>query len=568
MTLGVWVWRQNGRMIAGVALVGLTAPVLLGGACQGQDAHKVLIVGSLLPRTGYNANADWTMAAQLAADEINEALDRAPDSGDLRIRWMSRNSASRPALVRHYTRELVAAGAKILTGEGSLSVLGNAENYSTGDALGTAMICASCSSPDINLTSARHDDPLIQQGLRDPDGWLFRTAPTTTGQGAIAARKMASFGDRGDTNRDGFVKVVLLCTTDSDCIGAQNAAAVAARRKAALDTLTEHLPNAGCFNVCSDPALQGDASACAAACSANPGCRFDPAISTCGAERVIFEYLLVGQYTAADSPEWASLLERAFDRTTEIDGFQLAAGTTVESPEFPGTTFVEASSPDPAGLEGPDFIWNQALSVPSLSLIHAYVGGSYATSHPATKFVNHDPLHRNFVRLLLSNDGNGLEGVALAPWSRDPSGERFVSAHRERTGNLPTSFDAHYYDAVVLAMLATIKAAGSLSDPGEVTGAQVRDALLTLNDPAGMAVGAGADELARAVSLIRQEQPINYQGASGPCDFTGPAGLHSGGDVATGEFVYWRIENGAFSYKELHDCRQTTTNCPTLVIAP
>jgi ABC-type branched-subunit amino acid transport system substrate-binding protein len=563
------LWGQVGRIQRGrVAVVAMTAGVLLAGACQGEDTHAVLVVGSLLPRTGGNANADWAMAAQLAADEVNQALDQVSDPQRWRIRWLSRNSASRPALVRHYSRELVAAGAKILTGEGSLSALGNAENYVAADPLGTAMICASCSSPDINLRSAKHDDPLIEQGYRDPEGWLFRTAPSTARQGTIAARKMATFGDRGDTNKDGFVKVVLLCTTDSDCIGAQNAAAVAMRRKASLDILTESLPNPGCSTVCTDPALQSDLAACAAACSAYQGCRFDPVISTCGAERVIFEYLLIGQYTAAESPEWGNLLDRAFDRTTEIDGFQLAPGTTVESPESPGTTFVEASFPDPQGLQGPDFIWNQALSVPSLSLIRAYAGGTYARFHPATKFINHDSFHRNFIRLLLNNDGNGLEGVSLQPWSRSPAGERFVSAHRERTGNLPTSFDAHYYDAVVLAMLATIKAAVARPSPREVTGAEVRDALLDLNHPEGTPVGTGPDELIRAIELIRRDQPINYQGASGSCDFTGPDAVRSGGDVGMSELLYWRIENGEFSYKEIYDCRQTTSNCPARVISP
>ena len=243
----MWDWQRARVRLAGPAVAGLTAAVLLAGACQDQDSDRALVVGSLLPRTGYNANADWVMAAQLAADEIDQALDWAPYPDGLRIRWMSRNSASRPDLVRQYTRELVAAGAKIVTGEGSLSVLGNAENYTSDDPLETAMICASCTSPDINNSLARHDDPLVEQGLRDPEGWLFRTAPTATRQGAIAARKMASFGDRGDTNNDGFVKVVLLCTTDSECIGAQDEAAVAVRRKAALDTLTEQSAQPGVF---------------------------------------------------------------------------------------------------------------------------------------------------------------------------------------------------------------------------------------------------------------------------------------------------------------------------------
>src|SRR5687768_5017484 len=121
------------------------------GACGSDDGPKnELLIGALVPRTGSNANADWIVAEQLAVDELNQALGMAANPKNLAIRWESRDTASTPALMRQYSRELVGLGAKILTAEASASAHANAENYAAAAPLQTALICASCTSGDIN----------------------------------------------------------------------------------------------------------------------------------------------------------------------------------------------------------------------------------------------------------------------------------------------------------------------------------------------------------------------------------------------------------------------------------
>ncbi len=541
--------------------------LLLLSAC-GQDAPKnQLTIGSLVPRSGNNANADWITVAQLAVDEMNDALLALGNPKQIAINWESRDSASSPALMRKYARELVDLGAKILTAEDSASAHGNAENYGP-EPLQTAIVCASCTSPDINRPDYRNADPLVEAAFRDPGNWLFRTAGSLQNHDAILTRKMAAYGDRGDTNGDGFVKVVVICTTDTDCISTQSPADVAKSRRSALDVLTANLPNPGCNTACAGLSPARLAAECPAVCDANPECRFHPVIETCAPKRIVFESLLIDQYTSANSADWSDLMARVFDTQSQQDTFTLEPGTSSQSASARGSISALATAPDPPGCLAPDFIWNKALPVPALSLVKAYSLGEYPAKSPTTKFMNHDPFHRNFIRLALGDSGNGQEGVAILPWDRSPSGEHFIRAQRERTGNLPTSFDAQYYDAVVLAMLATLKAALPLEDPTAVTGAQVRDALLTLNQPGGIPIATGPGELASAVELIMSGEAIDYHGASGRCDLTAPSASDSGGNVGPAEAVYWRMENGQFSYKEVYDCRQSADNCPITVLGP
>src|SRR6266851_3805324 len=77
------------------------------------------------------------------------------------------------------------------------------------------------------------------------------------------------------------------------------------------------------------------------------------------------------------------------------------------------------------------------------------------------------------------------------------------------------------YDAAMTVMLAALRAAEHrhLSDPALVSGAEIRDALRAINDARGERVGAGAAGVSHAMQLIAAGKPIDYQGASGPCNF-------------------------------------------------
>jgi hypothetical protein len=60
----------------------------------------------------------------------------------------------------------------------------------------------------------------------------------------------------------------------------------------------------------------------------------------------------------------------------------------------------------------------------------------------------------------------------------------------------------------------------------------------TLNDPAGEKVTSGAAGIKKALELIDQGKPINYQGASG---FDG---WDDNGDVPSGFIEIWKYEGG------------------------
>lgn len=155
---------------------------------------------------------------------------------------------------------------------------------------------------------------------------------------------------------------------------------------------------------------------------------------------------------------------------------------------------------------------------------------------------------------------DGQEGVSPAVLSDGISGTRFSSDLQAATGALPAIEDADFYDAAVLVMFAVLKAAqDSGTQPAFVTGKAVRDAMYTLNDPAGQRVGAGEDDLATGVQRILGSAPINYDGASGPCDFT-PTGN------VTQEVVQFRVSAKRYVDIGTWDCRglPDSMSCPKI----
>jgi branched-chain amino acid transport system substrate-binding protein len=122
------------------------------------------------------------------------------------------------------------------------------------------------------------------------------------------------------------------------------------------------------------------------------------------------------------------------------------------------------------------------------------------------------------------------------------------------TGLPPNSLDSATYDATVVLMLAALAAANGQPDPTAITGSQIRVAVRGTSDPLGQIVRTGVDEFAKAVELIRQGLPINYEGAQSPCDFD------ESGSVAT-RFIHFVIANGVFQDMQVYDC-VASPNCP------
>src|SRR5205814_1917173 len=175
---------------------------------------------------------------------------------------------------------------------------------------------------------------------------------------------------------------------------------------------------------------------------------------------------------------------------------------------------------------------------------------------------------RMLVQMLASagkkGDVNGDGKFKLSIYaSDDPYGHGFSDAIRAdalkaRPGALieQVFHDAAAYDAAMAVMLAVVQAAEQrhFKDPGMVSGAEIRDAMRSINDPRGEPVGAGAGAFLRALQLTAAGKSIDYQGASGPCDFD------EHGDVVA-QLARFQVQGGLFVDVDRFDCVKDAA-CP------
>jgi ABC-type branched-subunit amino acid transport system substrate-binding protein len=150
------------------------------------------------------------------------------------------------------------------------------------------------------------------------------------------------------------------------------------------------------------------------------------------------------------------------------------------------------------------------------------------------------------------------EGTSQAVLGEGTSAQVFAEELKALTGEPPAFRDSGAYDAATTLMLATLFAAqqNHLADASQVTGAQIRDAMRAINDPHGEPVNAGTDGFARAMQLIAAGKPINYQGASGPCDYD------AHGDVVA-HLARFQVRGGRFADVERFDCVRSAS-CPAV----
>ena len=129
---------------------------------------------------------------------------------------------------------------------------------------------------------------------------------------------------------------------------------------------------------------------------------------------------------------------------------------------------------------------------------------------------------------------DALEGtLGTAQGSPDsPSLREFQHSYAAVHGAPPEHpFIAENYDAAVLIALAAAKA-GTTTDS-----VAIRDALRSIANPPGEAVGPGVEGIKKALMLIAEGKDINYEGAAGTVDFD------ENGDV-TGYIEIWKVEGG------------------------
>jgi branched-chain amino acid transport system substrate-binding protein len=87
-----------------------------------------------------------------------------------------------------------------------------------------------------------------------------------------------------------------------------------------------------------------------------------------------------------------------------------------------------------------------------------------------------------------------------------------------------------------------------------VSGAEIRDAMRSINDAQGERVAAGPAGFARALQLIGSGKSIDYLGASGPCDFD------EHGDIVA-QLARFQVQGGQFVDVDRFDCVKAPS-CP------
>ena len=88
-----------------------------------------------------------------------------------------------------------------------------------------------------------------------------------------------------------------------------------------------------------------------------------------------------------------------------------------------------------------------------------------------------------------------------------------------------------------------------------MTGAMIRDSMRSINDRRGEPVDAGIAGFARAAQLIREGKAVDYQGASGPCDYD------AHGDIVA-QLARFKVQ-GTFTDVEKFDC-VADRDCPPI----
>lgn len=187
-----------------------------------------------------------------------------------------------------------------------------------------------------------------------------------------------------------------------------------------------------------------------------------------------------------------------------------------------------------------------AISFPKFEI---YFTKAYLDSGTKVRLIHTHNFRAARVIDVLSAAVDGQEGTSQAVLGDGVSASLFSDDLKASNGQVPAFRDAAAYDAAISLMLAAWHAVkvNGLQDPGQVTGAMIRDSMRAVNDKGGETVEAGIAGFARAVRLIDEGKPIDYQGASGPCDYD------AHGDVVA-QLARFRVQGGQFLDIEKFDC--------------
>lgn len=192
-----------------------------------------LKLGALVDQTGVSTSPHFTYAVQLAAKQMNQAVDDLIIGGNFEFEPVFGDTQSTPATARTLAIKLINEDKVLglVSDNSGDSLQASRLNYdTTGTTIRQVPItCFQCSSAFFNDPAYVDADPLNQLGFRDPNNWLFRVFYNAKYEALVMLRIAMQQGAGGDTNGDGVFKIGIYAD------GGHTSSAVAA--VAALPTL-------------------------------------------------------------------------------------------------------------------------------------------------------------------------------------------------------------------------------------------------------------------------------------------------------------------------------------------
>jgi hypothetical protein len=200
----------------------------------------------------------------------------------------------------------------------------------------------------------------------------------------------------------------------------------------------------------------------------------------------------------------------------------------------------------------PDIVLEITFPQYSLAILKAYAAGNYEVP-----FLHTHSMREKTVIIQAGRSLDGHEGTSYLPLDGE-SGALFDERFVKTVGiSRQSQWDGHVYDGFFLTALASLIAARDARDPAAVQGVHVRDAMAKVNEREGTIIRPGPDQFAKAAELIAAGLPINYEGASGSCDFDRYG-------RALNRIAHWSVERQLVNDLAIYDCASKPEECPKL----
>jgi branched-chain amino acid transport system substrate-binding protein len=213
-------------------------------------------------------------------------------------------------------------------------------------------------------------------------------------------------------------------------------------------------------------------------------------------------------YVAVQTP-FAATMKDQIASVLSANGSSLVGGLTYEASK---TSY--RSEIDIAIAANPDFIYLNSYS-PDLTVLlkdlyrAGYSGGRLTQSYAYN------------TKVAESIPADVTDGLVTVQPSSDVTGEAYALMQKRLNNASADSYEAQATDWISLALLAIQKA-------GKATGTEIRNAVRLVSQGDGVKTYSAVEGL----KLLRDGKDVNYDGASGSCDF------NEKGDIIDSRFRY------------------------------